>query len=185
MKKLFILITLSLLFIFSTGVPLYAAEGGEASPFDFVYKVINFVVLFGLLYYFARKPFSQGLRDSAESTKNELEEARENQKRAEEELNVFRDKLKNMKQEAEQMVLDAKKDAEAEKERIIKEGEEFAEKLKDQVRVSIEQEYNKASLELKKWAAGETVKLAEEKIKQDMKESHQDSLFSNYLNKLN
>ncbi|MBF0278251.1 MAG: F0F1 ATP synthase subunit B [SAR324 cluster bacterium] len=183
MKKtssLFIMITF--LFIFGA-TPIFAAEG-SSSPLDFIYKVINFAILIGLLYYFAKKPVGSGFKSSAESTKQNLDEARKAQKEVEAELEEFRGKLAQMKQEAQTMVENARKEAESEKDRIISEGQELANRMKEQVRIAVEQEYKKAELELRHWTAGETVKLAEKVIQEKINDSHHENLVKDYLNQL-
>ena len=185
MKKISVPLITALLF-FGSVFPLVAAEGGEsASPLlDFIFKVINFAILFGIIYYFAKKPIANGLKNSAQSAKQNLEEAREAQKQAEAELEEFRGKLAQMKQEAQAMVAEARKDAEAEKERIIAEGQQTAERMKAQVRVAVEQEYKKAELEIKQWTAEETVKMAEKLIEEKIEKTHHDHLIKDYLNQL-
>ena len=165
--------------------PLFAAEGGSGSPLlDFLFKVINFAVLFGAIYYFAKKPLAHVLQNSATTAKQNLDEAREAQQQVEAELEVLREKLAHMQQEAQTMVEDAKKEATAEKERIIAEGRALAEKMQEQAKAAIAQEYKKAESELRRWTAEETVKLAEQQIKARIDDSHQDHLVKNFLNQL-
>lgn len=187
MKKFISPTLLTVLFSLLSSSSLLAAEAeGSGSPFlDFIFKVINFSILFGVLYYFARKPVAAALQNSAKTTKTNLDEIREGQEKAKAELEDFKQKLANMKQEASEMIAKAKKEAEEEKERIIAEGEEIAKKLQEQARVSIEQEYRKAEIELKEWTAKQVVSLAEEQIQKDIKRPHYQNLVKNYLDKLN
>ena len=184
MNKLSVLLSTALL-LWGSSFPLYAAEEGSGSPFlDFIFKVINFAVLFGVIYYFARKPIAYGLKNSAQNTKQTLQDARESQKHVNTELAAFREKLAQMKEETQTMVVEARQEAEVEKERIIAEGVALAEKMKAQVQVAIEQEYRKAEAELRQWTANETVKLAEERIKEKIDDTHHDNLIKVYLNQL-
>ena len=182
MKKIFVLLSISILFLIEAA-PVFAAEGGGSS-LDFLYKVINFLILLGILYYFAKKPIASGLKNSAQATKQNLDEARKAQQEVEAELEAFRGKLAQMKQEAQTMVENAKKEAEAEKERIITEGQALANRMKEQVRVAVEQEYKKAELELRQWTAEETVKMAEKLVQEKMDDSHHENLIKEYLNQL-
>ena len=55
-----------------------AAESGDSSAgLDFLWKVINFVVLIAIIYWFARKPVGSAMNASAENAKNEMQRARE------------------------------------------------------------------------------------------------------------
>ena len=184
MKKLAVLLSASMLFL-GSNLPSYAAEEVSGSPFpDFIFKVVNFAVLFGLIYYFARKPIANGLKNTAQNAKQTLDDARETQKRVNTELAAFREKMAQMKEDAQSMLEDARQEAEAEKERIIAEGIASAEKMKAQVQVAIEQEYRKAEAELRQWTASETVKLAEAGIKENIDDTHHNKLIKNYLNQL-
>lgn len=184
MNKLAAFLLATMLLVVQT-TPLFAAEGGSGSPLlDFVFKVINFAVLFGVIYYFAKKPVANLLKNSATTAKQNLDEARDAQKQVEEELEALREKLSKMKQEATTMVETAQEEAQKEKERIIAEGKALAEKMQEQARESIAQEYKKAEAELKRWTAEETVKQAEQQIKTRMDDSHQENLVKNFLNQL-
>ena len=67
-------------FILSPGIfvqNLLAAEEGASAPsLDFVWKVVNLLILIGIIYWFARKPVSSALRNSAENASIQLEESR-------------------------------------------------------------------------------------------------------------
>ncbi len=184
MKKASIIFTVFSFLLSAT--PLYAAGDSGGSPImDFIFKVINFAVLVGILYYFAKKPIAAGMRNSAQATKKSLDDVRAAKAQTEKELEEFRKTMENMKQEAQAMVDNAKKEAEAEKARIIEEGEKLAETLKAQVQVAIEQEYRKAELDLKKWTAGETVKIAEKLVKEQVDDKHHQAYVKNFLDQLN
>lgn len=186
MKKIATLVPMAMLTVASIAPTAFAAGDGGGNPLlDFIFKAINFIVLVGLIYHFAKKPVGSALRSSAETARKSLEETNESRAKAEAELKEFKTKLDNMKQEAEAMIAKAKSDAEAEKKRIITDGEEIAKKLEEQVRVSIEQEYRKAQLELRQWTAENTVKQAEASIKKDINKDQQQNLVKNYLSNLN
>ncbi len=185
MKKINIFFTY-LLFISPLFFIAYAAgEDSGSSPLEFVFRVMNFLILVGILYYFAKKPVGAGLKSSAEMAKKNLEEAREAKKQAEAELQGFQEKLSNMKQEAESLVANAQKDAENEKERIIAEAEALANRMKEQAKFSIDQEFRKAELELRQWVAKEAVQIAEEMIKKKIDDNYQEKLVKDYISQLN
>ncbi|MEE3022548.1 MAG: ATP synthase F0 subunit B, partial [SAR324 cluster bacterium] len=78
--KLFALIIFTLLSFISF---VFAAESGDSSAgLDFLWKVINFVVLIGIIYWFARKPVGSAMNASAENAKNQLDEARRAESKA-------------------------------------------------------------------------------------------------------
>ena len=184
MKIPSILLSFTILLLGGT-FALYGAEEGSGSSFlDFFFKVVNFAVLFGVIYYFARKPIANVLKNSAQNAKQTIEDAREAQKRANTELAAFREKWAQMRDETQTMLEEARQDANAEKERIIAEAVALAEKMKTQAQVAIEQEYRKAEAELRQWTASETIRLAEDQIKEKIDDARHDNLIKKYLNQL-
>ncbi|MEE3122420.1 MAG: ATP synthase F0 subunit B [SAR324 cluster bacterium] len=175
-------------FILSPGIfvqsLLAAEEGASASPLDFVWKVVNLLILIGIIYWFARKPVSSALRNSAENARNQLEESRRMEEKSMAQMKQMREKLTGLEKETKAMVEKAKQEASAEKERIIEEGKKEIERMREQARFSIEQEYRKAEYRLRQWLAAESVKLAEEKLKQEMSGTRQNKLVKEYLDQL-
>lgn len=176
----------SFIIMVSYGIfPVYAAGGGgQASSLDFLWKTVNFVVLVWILYYFAKKPFSETISNSSSLAQQTLNEARHVKDKFTTELQDFQQKLNDMEKEANAMVERAKGEAEAEKKRIIAEGEEMAANLVEQARFTIEQEYKKAEQDLKEWIADEAVKLAEVKLKSQVTATHQKELVQSYISEL-
>ena len=99
-------------------------------------------------------------------------------------MKQMRDKLTGLEKETKAMVEKAKQEASAEKERIIEEGKKEIERMREQARFSIEQEYRKAEYQLRQWLAAESVKHAEQKLKQNMSETRQNKLVKEYLDQL-
>jgi F-type H+-transporting ATPase subunit b len=165
---------------------LFAAEnGGGGSPLmDFIWKVVNVVVLGAIIYKFAKKPVGNALSSSAESAKKLIKEARDAEENLTAELNEMRDKIAGLEKDADQMVKNAKKDAQIEKERIIEEGKHEIERMKRQASFALEQERRKAEADLRHWVAEESVSLAEKEMKQEMNQNQQSKLATKYMDEL-
>ena len=56
--------------------------------------------------------------------------------------------------------------------------------MRKQAQFSIEQEYRKAEFQLRQWFAAESLKLAEENVKQKMTSARQNKLVKEYLDQL-
>ena len=82
------------------------------------------------------------------------------------------------------MLEKARLEAQAEKERILEEGKHEIERMHEQARFSIEQEYRKAEYQLRHWVANESVKLAQEQLKDKMSGIRQNKLIKEYLERL-
>jgi hypothetical protein len=51
-------------------------EGGWRSIWDLGWRIANFAILAGVLFYYARKPAVNAIRNSIESGKNHMKEAK-------------------------------------------------------------------------------------------------------------
>ena len=176
------IITLAVFHVCANTV-LFAAEseGGGSPLMDFIWKVLNVVVLGAIIYKFAKKPVGNALNSSAESAKKLINDARDAEEKLTAELDEMRGKIAGLEMEAEQMVKTAKKDAEIEKERIIEEGRQEIERMKKQASFALEQERRKAEADLRHWVAEESVALAEKELKQDVNQSQQNKLVKKYM----
>ena len=179
------IITLAVFLIF-INTHLFAAEseGGGSPLMDFIWKVLNVVVLGAIIYKFAKKPLGSALNNSAESAKKLIRDARDAEESLKAELNEMRGKIAGLEKEAEQMVKNAKEDAQIEKERIIEEGKHEIERMKRQASFALEQERRKAEADLRHWVAEESVALAEKELKQDVNQSQQNKLVKKYMDEL-
>jgi len=179
------IVTLNVFLIY-INTPLFAAEseGGGSPLMDFIWKVVNVVVLGAIIYKFAKKPVGNALNSSAESAKKLISDAREAEEKLKVELNEMRGKIDGLEKEAEQMVKTARKDAEIEKKRIIEEGKQEIERMKRQASFALEQELRKAEADLRHWIAEESVTLAEKELKQEMNQNQQNKLVKKYMNEL-
>ncbi|MBI13609.1 MAG: hypothetical protein CL934_11525 [Deltaproteobacteria bacterium] len=162
-----------------------AAESGESSSsLDFLWKVINFVVLIAILYWFAKKPVASAMKSSAENAKNQLDEARRAETKAIEEMKKMRETISELENETVATLEKAREEAQTEKDRILEEGKREIERMRKQAQFSIEQEYRKAEFQLRQWFASESIKLAEENVKQKMTSTRQNKLVKEYLDQL-
>ena len=179
------IITLAVFLIYmNTHLMAAENEGGGSPLMDFIWKVLNVVVLGAIIYKFAKKPVGNALSNSAESAKRLIIDAREAEENLTAELNNMRSKIAGLEKEAEQMVKNAHKDAQIEKERIIEEGRHEIERMKRQASFALEQESRKAEADLRYWVAEESVKLAEKDLKKEMNQNQQNKLADKYMDEL-
>lgn len=168
----------------STTVFASAGESGDSQIMDFIWKIVNFLILVAIIYKFAKKPVSNALNNSAKSANQLINEAREAEKKVSSKLIEMKSKISGLEKEALEMVEIAKKDAESEKNRIIEEGKIEIKRMTDQANFALQQEQRKVEDELKNWIAEESVKLAKEKLKEKMNQNHQKNLLVGYMEQL-
>ncbi|MDC0229684.1 F0F1 ATP synthase subunit B [Deltaproteobacteria bacterium] len=179
------IITLVVFLVCANTVLLAAESEAGASPLmDFIWKVVNVIVLGAIIYKFAKKPVVTALSTSAESAKKLISDAREAEEKLKADLDEMRGKIAGLEKEAEQIVKTARKDAEIEKERIIEEGRQEIERMKRQASFALEQERRKAEADLRHWIAEESVALAEKEMKQEINQNQQNKLVNKYMDEL-
>ena len=184
-ENMFRLSTL-IIFVSFWSTALYAAGGEDAgSPLmDFIWKVVNVVVLAAIIYKFAKKPVATLLGSSAESAKKVLDDARHAEVKINADLIEMRSKISGLEKETLEMVESAKKDAKDAKARIVKEGKLEIQRMKQQASFALKQEQRKAEDDLRRWIADESVKLAEGTLKKEMNQNEQNKLVRNFVDQL-
>lgn len=179
----------SLIFIFA-GIALASSGGdhGAAEPKGWVitdtYKVMNFVVLAGLLFYIAKKPVAEFFSSRIKGIQEELAELEKKKADAQKNLAEYADKMKNLDQESQQILEEYIKQGEAAKKRILAEAESQASKLEETAKRNIEQEFKAAKLKLQKEIAEKALNQAEILVKESISTEDQDRLVDEYLDKV-
>lgn len=179
----------SLLFVFA-GIAL-ASSGGEhgaVEPKGWVitdtYKVMNFIVLAGALFYIARKPVAEFFSSRVKGIQEELAELEQKKTDAQKCLAEYADKMENLDKESQRIVEEYTKQGEAAKKRILAEAEAQAAKLEETAKRSIEQEFKAAKLKLRQEIAEKALNQAEALVKESISTEDQDRLVDEYLDKV-
>ncbi|MCC6025423.1 MAG: F0F1 ATP synthase subunit B [Caldimicrobium sp.] len=160
----------SLFLILSFLVQLvYGAEEGHhgITPTqiqNLIWWTVNFIVLLIILFKLLRKPLVNFLQNRRETIQREYEELLRKKREAEAQFLELQAKLKNMEDEAKQILQNYIEQGQREKERIIKEAEEQAKRIMEQADLYIKHELEKAKEELRKELAQEVIKLTEERL---------------------
>ena len=95
-------------------------------------RVLNFVVLAGLLFLVLRKPAGQALNSRIKNIAAELEELEKRKASAEKQLAEYKNRLVTLDQEAENIIAEYVRQGEEAKARILKEAEASAQRLEEQ-----------------------------------------------------
>ncbi len=182
---LFIMVT-ALLFFF-VGAAL-GSSGGESGTKGWVatdtYRVMNFSVLFLGLFFLLRKPIAQFFGARIKGIKDQLSELETKKKDARQKLEEYTAKLAQLDQEGKKIVDDYIRQGNEAKERILKEAESVADKLKEQALRNIDYEINQAKLRLQEEVLGKAIVKAEEIIKNEITIEDHDRLVDEYLKKV-
>ena len=185
-NSIILFIVTALLFFF-VGVALGSAEG-EHGPKGWVatdtYRVMNFSVLFLGLFFLLRKPIAQFFGARIKGIEDQLSELETKKKDARQKLEEYTAKLAQLDQEGKKIVDDYIRQGNEAKERILKEAESVADKLKEQALRNIDYEINQAKLRLQEEVLEKAIVKAEEIIKNEITIEDHDRLVDEYLKKV-
>ena len=175
----------------STG---FASEGGEgahhadhaaAQMKDFGWRVLNFVVLLGILGFALKKADVKGsLAARQAQIETDLKDAQEGRAVAEAKLAEYSGKLSQATKEIDELQAAIIREGEQEKERIIAEAKIAAQKIAAQAAQSAEQETVKARTELRAEAARLAVEIATGKLTGAIQKADHDRFVGEYLDKV-
>ena len=144
--------------------PAWAAGGGGNPWMDFLYKSINAVIFFSIIFFLARKPVKAFFRNAASESRQSFLDSRTDSDRIAEELAAQQNKLNELEKELKWMVEEAKEAAETDRKWLEGQAAAQAERIKLHYQQQLQQEMHKARRELKEQLANKTVELAEKLI---------------------
>ncbi len=150
--------------------PLFAAEGGELP------RIVNFAILATVLILVLRKPLTDFLNAKTTQITDELKQARTRETNAEVERRRAEKIRARLDQEVQKARDDARRAAQAEKERILKTAEQEAARLRAVAKKEIETEVEAGRRRLFARATELSVDLAHKKIASAMTDADRDRL---------
>jgi F-type H+-transporting ATPase subunit b len=160
-------------------------EGGHGSLVkDYMWKIINFLILVAILYKFGKKPLSDFLKKRTELIEKTLNEAKEAKEAALKALQEAEERLKTKDAEIAAILSAAKKSGEHERDRIIEESGKLKEKILEQAKTNIEYELKHAKEAIKAEAVELAMELAEKKLKDKLTKEEQEKLLDESLVKI-
>ena len=163
---------------------LAADAGAHAKAFSFteeLFKLVNTLIVVGILYKVAFNPIKNFLKDRREGVRKALEESQAAREEAEKQLTEQRAKVADLEAELVRVREQGAKERDAMRERLEEEQENQARRLLEQTKTTIELEASKARAELQSHAANLAVNLAEEMLKKELGEADQERFVENYL----
>lgn len=133
-----------------------------------LFSIINFAVFIGILYYFLRKPIRHFWRNRRSEISGAISAAEEAYNKALSSKALIEKRLKGIEGEIEKLRGQFLSEGRYKKDLLIEEAKGSADKMVRNARMFIEHETEKASLQLKEFAAEEAVRLAEERLIKEM-----------------
>ena len=130
-----------------------------------VWKFLNLAIFTAFIVYVAKKPLSEAFKAKRDAIRAELIKAEEEKKAALARFTAAEAKLASLDNERQLILNKAKAEGDAEAKRIADEAETEVGKLKDQTSGEIVRLTQLAKLDLKRFSAEESIRLAEEKLR--------------------
>lgn len=155
--------------LLAVATPALAASGAEGEHHSmfttgFLYAVINFAILVGLLTYLLRKPISEGLVNKREAVRKAIDEAKEAKEKAEKQLAEYRRRMDNLDAELAQLRAEIVGAGEREKDTIIAAAKAQAEKVLADAKLIGDQEVRRAKAEIREEMVRLAAELAHQKL---------------------
>lgn len=165
----------------------HAAEhhGVTHSQFmNFLWHCLNFSILVIILVKFLRKPISDALQGRTESIRNTFDDLDIKKREAEKKYADYERKLATLDEEAERILKGFVGQGRAEKEKIIAQAHDSAERIKAQAELYVAHEVAKAKEQLQKEVSEMSIKMAEELVRKNLAEQDHHRLINEYLEKV-
>jgi F-type H+-transporting ATPase subunit b len=159
------------------------AEFGKKTP-PFVAVLINFAILAFAYYKFGKNPVKAALVARKEGIAKEIEEANRMLKEAEERAKVYQSKLSNVEQELEMAKRALAEAGKGDRDRMLREAQEKAERLQRDAKFLIEQEVKQMRQDLTREAIELASKAAEKLLAQRVSQEDHERLADEFLAQL-
>jgi F-type H+-transporting ATPase subunit b len=147
-------------------------------------KILNFAILFFLLYLLAKSPLSKYLKNKRDSTIEEIEDSFRKKDEIERRLRELEERIKNVDLEIKEIISNGEKEALSEREKILNEAKKEADKIISEAEEAIEDARRKGIEELKRYGAELLIERAIEKVKRNFGESEQRKILRKAINEL-
>ena len=169
---------------------VYASGGNDAGGHEgpnwinFFWRSVNFVVLAGVIYWLLAKKTKEFFTGRQRGIRTALAEAAAARGAAEKKFQEYSVKLDKATGEIEQIGDMIRSQGLSEKERIIAEAGKAAEKMKEDTQTRIEQEFKKASQQLRSETVRLSTQMAEELLKKHIRTTDHEAMVEDYIAKV-
>ncbi len=143
---------------------------------EFVFYLINFLILVGVLTKFLYKPFLNVLDARKQTIQDALDNAEMVNRRADEKMENYTRRIANVEDEGREIIKEAKVRADAQAAEIIREANEKAEKMIKAAEQQIELEKKKAVDDMKQHIAALALLAAEKIVERDIAQVGQEKI---------
>ncbi|MFP3871029.1 MAG: F0F1 ATP synthase subunit B [Syntrophobacteria bacterium] len=151
---------------------------------DFFYRLLNFGLMVGILYYFLRKPLRQFFAKRTENITKTLNELETKKQDADQKYKEYSEKLAQLDKETDRILQEYIEQGEREKVKIIANAEKAAAEIRKMTELAIQQEIKSAKGDLQREIAELSVAAAEQMLKDKIEEEDQQRLVNDFMTKV-
>ena len=161
--------------------PINWADFGNKEQPPYASQLINFAVLLAIFYIFGKKPIAEGLKARRAAVAKEIEEADRMKTEADQRAKMYQAKLDSLDEELATTKAALVEAGKGERDRIIKEAEEKAERMARDAKELILQEAKQMRQDLVRETVEIALGAAEEILKQKITPADHERLADEYL----
>ena len=143
---------------------------------EFIFYLINFLILMGVLTRFLYKPFLNMLATRKQSIKDALDNAELTNRRADEKMEQYSKRISKVEEESREIIRTAKIKADAQARDIIEDARKEAGDIIAKAEETIEKEKEKAMEEMKQEIAVLAVMAAEKIVEREIQRAGQEAI---------
>ena len=158
-----------------------AHHAAEFKPLTEAFRIINFLVVFGTLYYLLSKHIKNFFAGRREDIVKSLNDAEQLKLSAQKRLSELESKIKEMKNTVLQMIEDARREGEHTKDNIIRSANESSKKIMEKAKKEIEYETKIVMERLRSEALELTIRMAENILKKSVTKNDHVSMVNEYI----
>lgn len=151
---------------------------------SFLLQVLNFVVLAGIIVKFAAKPLKTFVANRRKNIEARLEESQKLLDEAESLKKTYEERLGKLEQEIADYKKEVLEEAQAEKEKIIKEAEVMAARISEQAKLTYDQEMRETLSKIREEITRLTIAGAEKIIAEKIDKKDHDRMVNDFIEKL-
>lgn len=161
------------------------AHGNPIVPVTpYAYLLLNAAILFGIYYYYGKKPVTEGLKARHDTIAKEMLEAARIKEEAEAKAREYDEKLAQLGTELERIKADIIKAGEADRARIVREAEEKADRMKKDAQFLLDQELKQLRNDMLAFTADAAIQAAEAVLKSKVSAADHERLAADYLDEV-
>ena len=157
---------------------------GGGNWLDWVWKILNFVVLAGIIIKFAGKPLKEYLINRHNKVKEKIEEAERLYKDAGDLKKEYESKLASLDEEISAFKKQVVEETEREKAKMLDEARSFASKIQEQARLNYEQELKEVKGRIKEEITKLALDRAEKLVMERLTKKDNDVIVEEFIEKL-